>query len=141
MSELDGQSVVDENGNLKEGSLKQILTNTIHTIEDNKTQIFEIYESARREVENSKKVLADLKLKAHQTIDRVDELTRKEQQEKQHLVVVSSNFQDYSEEKIRESYEAVRDVQVALGVERERSRICAISAISWSFACVICRSC
>lgn len=122
MSELDGQSVVDENGNLKEGSLKKILTNTIHTIEENKTQIFEIYESARREVENSKKVLADLKLKAHQTIDRVDELARKEQQEKQHLVLVSSNFQDYSEEKIRESYEAVRDVQVALGVEREKEQ-------------------
>ena len=122
MSELDGQSVVDENGNLKEGSLKKILTNTIYTIEENKTQIFEIYESARREVENSKKVLADLKLNAHQTIDRVDELARKEQQEKQDLVLVSSNFQDYSEEKIRESYEAVRDVQVALGVEREKEQ-------------------
>jgi two-component system sensor histidine kinase DegS len=122
MADLKGQSLMGENGGIKEGSLKKILTDTINTIEDNKTQIFDIYETARNEVENSKKLLAELKEKATETIQRVDELAQREQQEKQKLVLVSSNFQNYSEEKIRASYESVKNVQVALGVEREKEQ-------------------
>ena len=107
MADLKGQSLMGENGGLKEGSLKKILTDTINTIEDNKTQIFDIYETARNEVENSKKLLAELKEKAVETIQRVDDLALREQQEKQKLVLVSSNFQNYSEEKIRACYESV----------------------------------
>ena len=66
-------------------SLKNILNNTISTIEDNKTQIFEIYETARAEVESSRKLLEDLKKQVNITIERVDELTKQEQQEKQRL--------------------------------------------------------
>ena len=35
---------------------------------------------------------------------------------------MSSNFRDYSEEKIKETYEAVKDIQVRLGVAREEER-------------------
>ena len=122
MADLNGQNLMDINDGLKEVSLKKILTDTINKIEDNKAQIFDIYETARSEVEASKKMLAELKEKAAQTIQRVDELARQEQQEKQKLVLVSSNFQNYSEEKIRASYEAVKNVQVALGVEREKEQ-------------------
>lgn len=122
MAALNNESLMDGNGGIKEGSLKSILTNTIDTIENSKSQIFEIYETARTEVENSKKQLQELKEQARQTIDRVDELAKKEQREKQHLVMVSGNFQDYSEEKIRASYEAVKNVQVELGVEREKEQ-------------------
>ena len=47
-------------------------------------------------------------------------LAREEQREKQNLVQVSGNFNQYSEERIRATYEKVKDVQVALGVEREK---------------------
>ena len=117
-----GESAREESGGLKQDSIKNILTNTISTIEDNKSQIFEIYETAREEVESSKKQLAELKEQARRTIARVDELARQEQREKQRLVQVSSNFQDYSEEKIRASYEAVKNVQVELGIEREKEQ-------------------
>ncbi len=120
MADQHGGSLPPKMGGLQAQSLKKILSNTISTIEDNKSQIFEIYETARSEVESSRKLLADLKEQVRQTIDRVDELAKKEQQEKQRLVKVSSNFQDYSEEKVRESYEAVKNVQVSLGVEREK---------------------
>ncbi|MBQ1417703.1 MAG: sensor histidine kinase, partial [Selenomonas sp.] len=115
-----GQELPAEFDGIPGQSLKNILNNTISTIEDNKTQIFEIYETARAEVESSRKLLEDLKKQVNITIERVDELTKQEQQEKQRLVKVSSNFQDYSEEKVRESYEAVKNVQVSLGVEREK---------------------
>ena len=45
-----------------------------------------------------------------------------EQVEKQKLVRVSSNFANYSEDRIRASYELVKNVQVALGVERDKEK-------------------
>jgi len=122
MSALNSGDAREESGGLKQDSLKSILMNTINTIEDNKAQIFEIYETARNEVDNSKKQLNELKDLARQTIDRVDKLAKQEQHEKQQLVLVSSNFQNYSEEKIRASYEAVKNVQVELGIEREKEQ-------------------
>ena len=62
-------------------------------------------------------MLKEIKEQVRKTIDKVDKLIKQEQLEKQNLVIVSSNFQHYSEEKIRASYEAVKNVQVALGVE------------------------
>ena len=111
---------LDEAGNLSTDALKSILNNTIDTIESNKAQIFEIYETARDEVERSKQLLAELKTRARETIDRVDSLAKEEQREKQNLVRVSGNFAQYSEESIKATYEKVKDIQVALGVEREK---------------------
>ena len=101
-------------------SLGRILRNTIDTIESSKSQIFDIYEAARSEVEATQKNLEELKKQALQIIAKVDCLEKLEQQEKQKLVHVSSNFVNYSEERIRESYEAVKNVQVQLGVAREK---------------------
>ena len=70
MADLNGQNLMDINNGIKEVSLKKILTDTINKIEDNKAQIFDIYETARSEVEASKKMLAELKEKAAQTIQR-----------------------------------------------------------------------
>ena len=107
---------------LGQGSLKKILSSTIETIEDNKTQVFSIYETARDEVEASKKQLEDLKFQARQTVDRVDALEKQEQQAKQKLARVSADFKNSSEERIRQCYDEVRDVQVALAVERDKEK-------------------
>ncbi len=105
---------------LKKGALKRILNHTIETIEEGKTQIFDIYEAARTEVDASKKLLEDLRFQVRQTIERVDAIEKKEQQEKQQLVLVSSNFKNYSEERIKESYDRVKNVQVELAIERDK---------------------
>lgn len=117
---LTGSSLDLDQSDIQKDSLKKILKNTINIIEKNKSQIFEIYETARDEVENSKQLLKEIKEQVRKTIDKVDKLIKQEQLEKQNLVIVSSNFQHYSEEKIRASYEAVKNVQVALGVEKEK---------------------
>ena len=117
---LTGSSLDLDQSDIQKDSLKKILLNTINIIEKNKSQIFEIYETARDEVENSKQLLKEIKGQVRKTIDKVDKLIKQEQLEKQNLVIVSSNFQHYSEEKIRASYEAVKNVQVALGVEKEK---------------------
>ena len=40
-----------ETEGLEESQLRRLLTNTIDTIEDNKTHIFDIYQNTRRELE------------------------------------------------------------------------------------------
>ena len=81
-----------EKETLKEGSLKHILNNTIDTIEENKTQLFDVYETAREEVDSTKKLLESVRQQVRQTISQVDALAWQEQVEKQRLAQVSSNF-------------------------------------------------
>ena len=59
---------------LEEGQLRRLLTNTIDTIEDNKTQIFDIYQNTRNEVDEARDRLAELKKNVADTIARVDAL-------------------------------------------------------------------
>lgn len=102
--------------------LNVVLKNTVKTIEESKGQIYEIYEAARREVDNARTELEEIRQQTAMTIEMVDQLEKAEQLEKQNLVQVSSNFRNYSEEKIKATYEAVKEVQVRLGVAREEER-------------------
>lgn len=107
----------DENG---DKTLDYILKNTVQTIENSKSQIFDIYESARAEVEGSKENLVKVKQETEKIIRTVDELEKIEQQEKRKLVLVSGNFTNYSEERIKATYESVKNIQVKLGIAREK---------------------
>ena len=107
---------------LGEKSLQHILQSMLQTIENSKGQIFEVYEEAKNEVEISKRNLAEVKRQANEVIDEVDALEAEEQKEKQRLVRASSRFTDYSEEKIQQAYEAVKLIQMQLGIAREKER-------------------
>ena len=107
---------------LGEKSLQHILQSMLRSIENSKGQIFDIYEEARNEVEISKRNLAEVKRQANEVIEEVDALEEQEQKEKQRLVQESSRFNDYSEDKIQQAYEAVKEIQVRLGIAREKER-------------------
>lgn len=104
---------------LGENRLHGILHSMVAGIEDSKAQLFDVYEAARKEVDRSRKQLEEVRRQTQEVIDEVDFLTTEEQAEKQKLVHVSA---DYSEENIRAAYEAVKDVQVRLGVAKEREQ-------------------
>ena len=106
---------------LEEGQLRRLLTNTIDTIEDNKTQIFDIYQNTRNEVDEARDRLAELKKNVADTIARVDALAADEQRAKQKLAEVSRN---------RSSRSTSRS-------SARRSRRCAWSATSSRSACAI----
>ena len=59
---------------IEEGQLRRLLTSTIDTIEDNKTQIFDIYQNTRSEVDDARERLTELKKRVAETIARVDSL-------------------------------------------------------------------
>ena len=115
----------DMSGELKEfgdRSLRLILQSMVKTIESSKSQIFDVYDAAHNEVEASKKNLAEIVKQTKEVINEVDALEKQEQEEKQRLVRVSSSFSDYSEERIQKAYEAVKNVQVQLGIARGREK-------------------
>ena len=107
---------------LEEGQLRRLLSNTIDTIEDNKTQIFDIYQNTRSEVDDARDRLAELRNRVAETIERVDGLTQEEQRAKQRLAEVSRNFADHTEDEIRKTYEAVSIIQINLAIEREKEQ-------------------
>lgn len=100
--------------------LREAFQNTVDAMENSKGQIFEIYENTKNDVEAARVMLKELKEETAKLQDEVDVLVHCEQQEKQRLVKVSSTFANYSEDKIRASYEAVKDVQVRLALVKEK---------------------
>ncbi len=104
---------------LGENRLQDILHSMVVNIEGSKSQLFDVYEAARREMETSKANLEEVRRQTSEVIEEVDRLTKEEQKEKQKLVYVSSH---YSEEQIHAAYESVKDVQVRLGVAKEREQ-------------------
>ena len=117
-SSLEKDLGIEADGN--NSALESVFKKTCAAMENSKGQIFEIYESTKREVEESRRNLEELKEITRQLQDEVDNLAAQENREKLKLVRVSSNFANYSEDKIRESYETVKDVQVRLGVAKEK---------------------
>lgn len=100
--------------------LKDAFKKTVDAMEGSKGQIFEIYESTKKDVESTRSMLKELKEQTRLLQDEVDELVRLEQKEKQKLVQVSSNFSNYSEDRIRNCYESVKNVQVRLAIAKEK---------------------
>lgn len=122
MKSVNPEPVPAEKGKPSVKMLNDVLKNTVRTIEESKGQIYEIYEAARREVENARAELEEIRQRTVVTIEMVDQLEKAEQLEKQNLVQVSSNFRNYSEDKIKSTYEAVKEIQVRLGIAREEER-------------------
>jgi len=103
-------------------ALDKIVKGTIAAIEKGKTQIFDIYEAARNEMENVKKDVERVKQETIDVIFHVDELERKERRSRLRLMEVSRNFRVYSEDDIRAAYDEAKTLQVELAVAREQEQ-------------------
>ncbi|MCX7781595.1 MAG: histidine kinase [Negativicutes bacterium] len=101
-------------------ALDRIVKQTISAIEKGKSQIFDIYEAARNEMENVRRDLERVKQETADLIFRVDELEKRERRSRLRLVEVSRNFRVYSEEDIKAAYEETSRLQVELAVAREQ---------------------
>ena len=102
--------------------LDKIVKQTVEAVEKGKTQIYEIYEAARTEMENVKKDLERVKREAATLILKVDEMEKKERQARLRLSEVHRNFKLYNEEDMRQAYQEVENLRVALAVSREQER-------------------
>lgn len=107
---------------IDEKQLDTIIKNTMHVMEESKTQIFEIYEGARNEVLCVQTDIDVLKETLELTIKQVDETTKLEKQSRQRLMEVSGNFHTYTEADIKRCYDQTKNLQVRLAVMQEQEQ-------------------
>lgn len=94
--------------------LDDVLNDTIEAVEKGQCEIVGIYEHAKQECERLEQELAILKEQVKATIKKVDYLERLEKSSKYKLMLVSREFEKYSEEDIHKAYEEAKDVQIQL---------------------------
>lgn len=119
---MKGKKFIMSNEMLSISELNNIVKKTISSLENGKAQIFEISEQALNEYENLDKKLNFIQDKVQKTIDETEVLEKIEKESRKELMLVSKNFHVYSEDDIKECYEAVKDIQVKLALKREQER-------------------
>jgi two-component system sensor histidine kinase DegS len=102
--------------------LDKIVKQTIAAVEKGKSQIFQIYEAARTEMENVKKDLERVKQETADIIAKVDDLEKKERRARLRLAEVHQNFKVFSEEDMKAAYQEAEYIRVSLAVTREQER-------------------
>ncbi|TJY41933.1 histidine kinase [Cohnella pontilimi] len=97
-----------------------VIQNAVSVMEDSKVQVFEICESARRELDSLNQELEKVLAETSETIDRVDKLDRDYRHARIRLTEVSRDFVRYSEKDIKSAYEKATQLQLDLMVFREK---------------------
>lgn len=99
--------------------LDNILEEMIKTVNDSKDSIFEIEEQCRRDFETLSKELEDIKTRVSFVIDENDSLDAKARFARKRLSEVSLQFNNFSEDQVRDAYENAHKLQVDLQVNHQ----------------------
>ena len=108
--------------NVDTKSLDAIVKQTISAVEKGKTQIYDIYEAAGKELNKIKRDFETIKQKTAEIIAKVDDLEQRERRSRLRLMEVSRNFRVYKEEDIKCAYEEASALKVELAVAREQEQ-------------------
>lgn len=92
--------------------MNEIIEKTVAAIDEGRQEIFDIAENARKECERIKNELDDLHERILTMINSVDRLERDEKRARSRLMMVSKNFNKYSEEDIRIAYEEANNARI-----------------------------
>jgi len=103
-------------------TLDKIVKQTLASIRGSRSQIYEVYEAARDELESVKRDVERVKRETADVIFKVDELERNERQARIHLMEVSRDFKIRTEDEVRSAYENARKIQIDLAVAREQEQ-------------------
>lgn len=103
-------------------TLEDILQRTRQALEEGRSQIFEVAESARQECTRTEVMLQTVQVEMDQAIADVERLTRRFAQIRLELLKVNRDFQYHSEQEKREIYEEAEQVREALTAAREREK-------------------
>lgn len=100
-------------------ALDNILEEMIKTVGDSKDSIFEIEEQCRRDFETLTKELEDIKVRVSFVIDENDSLDKKARFARKRLSEVSMQFNNFSEDQVRDAYEHAHKLQVDVQVNHQ----------------------
>ncbi|MWC27200.1 sensor histidine kinase [Paenibacillus sp. MMS18-CY102] len=92
--------------------INNVISNAISVMEDSKVQIFEICESARKELQALEQELNAVLREAAEVIEKVDQLEQKYRLARIRLTEVSRDFVTFNEQDIKSAYEKATQIQV-----------------------------
>ncbi len=102
--------------------INEILNKTLEAINEGKKEIFDIAESLREECEILKEQISELQVNVSEVINKVDKLELEEKRCRTRLLIVSKNFNKYSEDDIKKAYESANDFRIKLMLMRQREK-------------------
>ncbi|SIS42936.1 sensor histidine kinase [Salimicrobium flavidum] len=105
-----------------EKSLDAIIQEMVDHVSNSKDEVFTISEKSRKEYENLKEELEDLKIQIDAYIEQGDDLDKKSRVARQRLSQMSEQFNEYSETEIRNMYEETHQLQMNLSMAREKEK-------------------
>lgn len=100
--------------------LDEIIDTTIHSIDSSNDEIKEISHFAKKEYQDLEDEFLRLRIEASNLIDRVDRLDKEYRISKSRLLIINKNFDNYSDEEMKEIYEKTDALRVELAVEKDR---------------------
>ena len=115
-------------------TLDRVVKETLAAIESGQEAIYNIAENTRSEYERVQQELMKTQRETLDTIQQVDHLSRLEKEARLHLMVVSRDFNTYSEEQVKEAYERAMELKSSLLLLQEQEKTCAGGAMNWNVA-------
>ncbi|OAA87312.1 sensor histidine kinase [Clostridium ljungdahlii] len=100
------------NINLDINAINKIIKNVIDEISSSRGQVLSIVDYIRKDHEDLKFKLDKIKKDIASVIDEVDELEEQDKVARRRLAHVSANFNKYTEDDIKEAYEAASDMRI-----------------------------
>ena len=100
--------------------LDQIIDKTIVSIKNSVDEIKDISDFARTEYMELEEEFMKLKIEATDLIDRVEKLEKQYKVSRNKLLMINKNYDDYTDEEMRDIYDETDMLRVQLAVEKER---------------------
>ncbi|MBZ4644857.1 MAG: two-component system, NarL family, sensor histidine kinase DegS [Petroclostridium sp.] len=110
------------NNKLDITKLDKIIKKTIEAINASKNQIYDIAEGARKECKRLEQDLAELKEQAKQIIKAVEKLEKELKESRRNLMLLSKNFANRSDAKLKEAYEKADSLRIDLAIKKEQEQ-------------------
>lgn len=102
--------------------LDKIIKKTIQAINESKSEIYEIAEISRRECKRLEDELIELQEQVKQLISEIEVLEVALKESKRLLMLMNKNFEQHTEEELKEAYEKADNLRVELAVKREMEK-------------------
>jgi len=102
--------------------LDKIIKKTIEAINNSRSEIYDIYENARKECKRLDEELKQLKDQVRKVIAEVEALEAGFNASKRKLAIINKNFAKYTQEELKQAYEEADYFRVELAVKREMEK-------------------
>jgi two-component system sensor histidine kinase DegS len=102
--------------------LNKIISKTIEAINNSKTEICDIAESSRNECRRLEEELALLRQQVTSLIKEVEIIEIALKESKRRLMVINRNYDNYTQQELKNAYEKADTLRVELAVKREQEQ-------------------